>query len=356
LPEKVTLQPGETVKIKVRLADAANQPLAGNISISVADQERLHLKREKIEEEILINSFLDRPFDLISGAFKNKITHNTLLDVFLLSNHLKNFDWTSILSDNPGKVNTRMEAGNILLETRITTLMELYAQRENWLFQAKTPEPGYLAANQMLFTKAPKMVKPNTVAMDNQRRMLESASGILDVVKTMKQFRIINNQIVFAGSENSINYQGGALIVLDGQMLGTDISNINNISPMDVDHINVSTNAMDIQKYTGLNSVGVIEIYTKRAKAPEDIQVTQVVEKYENGFRVPNNFPATPSNSKNDSRTTLLWIADLELDQSGMAEFPVTAGSVCSDFVVNVEGIAKGGRLGSGKAVFSVTR
>jgi len=356
LPEKVTLKAGEKVKIRVQLTDETGRPIAGNISIAVADNTRLAQKRPGINEEMQICAFLETPFNLISNAFQGKITQNTLLDVFLITNRLKQFDWTKILTDNQNQSTKQDAAGNLLLETQLTALMEMHAKRENWIYKERTPNPTYLSANAMLFSKAPKVVKNNTISIDNQRRMLESASGILDVVKTMKQFRIINNQIVFSGSENSINYQGGALIVLDGQMLGTDVSAIASISPMDVDHINVSTNAMDIQKYTGLNSVGVIEIYTKRATAPEEIQVTQVVEKYENGYRVPNDFPADPSNPKNDTRTTLSWIPSQEVNAAGQFEFTLTASSVNSDFEVNINGVSKDGRRGSGKAIFSVTR
>lgn len=356
LPEKTVVKAGETLKIKVQLADKTGKPLAGNMSIAVTDQECLTFNQSKIFEEIQLASFLETPFNLISSAFKGRITQNTLLDVFLITNRLKNFSWDEILKYNPNKEPGVTTSGNLLLETRLTTYMEMYAKRENWMFREKSPDPEYLSANAMLFAKAPKLIKLNTIPIDNQRKMLESASGILDVVKTMKQFRIINNQIVFSGSENSINYQGGALIVLDGQMLGTDISNINSISPRDVDHINVSTNPMDIQKYTGLNSVGVIEIYTKRAVVPEKIEGTEIVEKYENGYRVPNIFPAAPANLKNDKRTTLLWIPSREADNSGLLEFSVTAGSVCSNFVITIQCISKDGRLGSGKAMFSVTR
>lgn len=355
-PEKVSVKTGETATIKVQLTDETGKPIDGNISIAVADRARLAQKQPQINEEMQLCAFLETPFELISSAFKGKITQNTLLDVFLITNRLKHFDWSKIVSDNQDNARNQKAAGNLLLETRLGTLMELYAKRENWIYREKAPDPGYLSANAMLFAKAPKVVKSNTISLDHQRKMLESASGILDVVKTMKQFRIINNQIVFSGSENSINYQGGALIVLDGQMLGTDISNINSISPMDVDHINVSTNAMDIQKYTGLNSVGVIEIYTKRATAPVEVKVTEVVEKYENGYRIPNIFPATPASPKNDLRTTLCWIPFQEVNITGQFEFTLKASSVSADFVVDIIGISNDGRLGSGKAVFSVTR
>ena len=147
--------------------------------------------------------------------------------------------------------------------------------------------------------------------------MFASASSILDVIKTIKQYKITNNQIVFIGSENSLNYQGGALIVLDGQQLGTDVSTITNLSPADIDHINVSTNPMDIQRYTGLNSVGVIEIWQKKAKIVETDQKKASSEKYNGEFRIPNAFISEIGNLKRDSRTTLVWIPEQKVDASG---------------------------------------
>jgi hypothetical protein len=178
----------------------------------------------------------------------------------------------------------------------------------------------------------------------------------MDVIKTIKPYKIVNNQIVFFGSENSLNYQGGALIVLDGQQMGTDIGAVQNLSPSDIDHINVSTNPMDIQKYTGLNSVGVIEIFQKKAKATEADAPKETNEKFDGEFRVPNVFPTEPANPKRNTRTTLLWIPDQKVDQSGQFEFNVTSGKVISDFVIEVQGTSTDGRMGTGKASFSVTK
>ena len=147
-----------------------------------------------------------------------------------------------------------------------------------------------------------------------------------------------------------------ALIVLDGLQLGTDISALANISPMDIDHINVSTNAMDIQRYTGLNSVGVIEIFMKTGAKKEEKKNPERTDKYDHGYRIPGIFPAAPDNPKRDNRTTLLWIPENKVDETGQFEFTVTAGRLISDYVIEVEGISGNGRLGSCKVNFMVTK
>lgn len=87
--------------------------------------------------------------------------------------------------------------------------------------------------------------------------------SILEIIRQKRNYQIINNQIVF-GSPNSFYSQQGALIVIDGVPFGTDISILQQIPTEDVENINVSTNVNDIHKYTALNSIGIIEITTRK--------------------------------------------------------------------------------------------
>ncbi|MEI7830322.1 MAG: hypothetical protein WCI31_11160, partial [Prolixibacteraceae bacterium] len=353
------LSPGQSMKVKVRLTDENNQPLAGNVSVSVRDKFDVDTDIPFINEGLLIGSELETPFSLISTAFKGKISNSTLLDVFLIANHMKGLDWEEILTFRQKKGNTGKKLYKLEEDKSFESTLAIFVANLGQKFSLSgvkdLPNAGYYANNEDLFQKAPKVIRVNTVALDNQRKMFASATSVLDVIKTIKPFKLVNNQIVFIGSENSLNYQGGALIVLDGQQMGTDVSALSAISPMEVDHINVSTNAMDIQRYTGLNSVGVIEIFQKKAPKLAETAVQQI-GKYDQGYRVPGMFPAPPSNLKRDSRTTLIWIANQPIDKSGQFEFPLTAGKVISDFEVVVQGISENGRIGVGKATFSVVK
>ena len=51
--------------------------------------------------------------------------------------------------------------------------------------------------------------------------------------------------------------------MIDGIKMGTDARVLDNIQPVDVLKVTASTNPMEIQKYTALNSVGVVEVFTK---------------------------------------------------------------------------------------------
>jgi len=426
-PGQTALHSGEKMKVKALLTNENNQPVAGNISVSVSDKFRNEGNANKIADYLMIESELETPFSLIPNSFRDKVGNSAFTDVFLIANKLKGFNWENINKFRPENVSvanvenfkisgfvtdksgakvgkakvtlTEEKTGkkytaatnaegiflfpelkmgdlnkfiakaldadgkavlniNLIknLEGQIAVNISEVIQKYNLLNKEIVANDAYFSNNEWLFSKAPKAVKANTQSFENQRRMFSSASSILDVIKTIKQYKIVNNQIVFLGSENSLNYQGGALIVLDGQQLGTDISAISNISPADVDHINVSTNPMDIQRYTGLNSVGVIEIFQKKAKTVEVAQKKSSSDKYDGEFKVPTPFVSEIGNLKKDNRTTLVWIPEQKVDASGQFEFTVSAGRVLSDFVIEVQGITLDGVMGTGTSAFSVVK
>lgn len=427
LPEKTNLSASEKMTVKVRLTDENNQPVSGNVAVSVIDKFRSNPDKPQIEEYLQIESEVETPFSLFPEAFNDKINNAALLDVFLIANRLKGFDWVKIRQfkpENASYINTTsfrisgfvtdkngikinkakvslVNNKNMQLHTTTTNSEGIFSfpnlymsnvddfstkatdsegkrelkvnliknlegqisvyiadnmQKYSLINSEKVANESYFNNNEDLFTRAPKVLKVNTQGLDNQRKLLSSATSLMDVIKTLKPYKIVNNQIVFFGSENSLNYQGGALFVLDGQMMGTDIGVVQNLSPSEIDHINVSTNPMDIQKYTGLNSVGVIEIYQKKAQVTEPETPKETTEKHDGEFRIANVFPTEQINPKRDNRTTLLWIPDQKVDQTGLFEFEVTTGKVISDFVIEVQGTTPNGRIGSGKANFSVAK
>jgi len=242
------------------------------------------------------------------------------------------------------------------LEGQVAVYIAENIQKYTLLGKEKIADENYFRNNDFLFARAPKTVKSNTQGIENQRRMFASATSILDVIKTIKPYKIVGNGIVFLGSENSLNYQSGALIVLDGQQMGTDVSAITNLSPSDVDHINVSTNPMDIQRYTGLNSVGLIEIFQKKASPTVSNQKKTNDGKRDGEFRIPDSFTDGSGNLKKDARTTLVWIPEQKVDASGQFEFVVPAGKVLSDFLIEIQGITSDGIMGTGTAKYSVVK
>ncbi len=213
---------------------------------------------------------------------------------------------------------------------------------QNWALD------DYYSLNPALFGKPVKQVVQNNTK-DSYKKLLNNSTNILDIIKVIKPYQIMSNQIVFYGSQNSLNYQGGALLVVDGQQVGTDVSAISNISPTEVDHINVSTSPIDIQRYTGLNSVGLVEIFTKRG--PEikerESKEEETAVSYNGEYRLPRKFVVPEKTGDNDRRTTLYWNPDIQVTDTGQAELYFPASQVQSDFLIKVEAITPDGRVKS---------
>ncbi len=424
-PEKTVLRPDQKMNVKVSLLDENNKPVIGNMMISISDKLSNKPGKPQIDECLQVGSELENPYSLIADATSNSVNNSSLMDLFLISNRLKAFDWNKILTYKAGSsadlndrnngisgfvtdkngekmykakvslVNNKsmqifttttnedgrftfqnLNAANIEdftakatdsngkkeltleydknFDARISNLISHIALKNSLLHKDQFVDASYYANNPDLFTKAPKQVKANTSAAEAQHRLLMSSTNLLDVIKTMKPYNLINNQIVFIGSENSFYYQSGALIVLDGQQMGTDISAIQSISPMEVDHVNISTNPVDIQRYTGLNNVGLIEVFLKNAKSVEAARKqSQNTNQYDGIYRIPNEFTTV---KKNVVPATLLWIPFGKTDQTGVFEFPVTAGKLISTFEIRVQGITDDGRMSTAKSVFSVAK
>ncbi len=355
LPEKNKLQTGKSMKVKVRMTDEKDQPLAGNVTVSVSGQFRNDASNDAIKSSPLAGPELETPYSVLADALKGRAASPVLMDVYLIANKIKGFNWEKIQTFKPENAKD-LQPKTSDFEAGISKLIAGISQKYSLLNSDQPVDKTYFSNNPELFVKYVKANRPNTIAMDTQRNLLASSTNLLDVIKILKPYKVMGNQIVFIGMENSLNYQGGALIVIDGQQLGTDISAINGISTLSVDHINVSTNVMDIQKYTGLNTIGVIEIFLKKGNRPEEPIQKESTSKYENGVRVTNIFPAEPGNLKNDQRTTLQWIPNQKVDETGLFEFTVTAGKVLSGFLIDVQGISGNGLTNSGTAEFSVEK
>lgn len=188
---------------------------------------------------------------------------------------------------------------------------------------------NYYSQNRVLLANIGTETKDKRPQQPSQaEKMLKSGLSILEVIKMIKPFDIVNNQIVFYGSQNSINFQQGALIVIDGQKTGTGIDILNQLSPSSVTSINISTNPIDIQRYTGLNSVGIIEINTfgmrgfeKEENASENAQVFSY-ELFNN-----NTWPY---------QTTLLWLPNADINNDGTFKTRVNTSGIVSDFLIEV--------------------
>jgi hypothetical protein len=206
------------------------------------------------------------------------------------------------------------------------------------LFNAFNEKPEvpqkFFTNNKFLYVKIKKKAAPAERKDETYLKYLHSGSSILDVIKMIKPYQIVDgDKIVFPGGANSLMAQDGALIVLDGQKMGTSSSMLNTLSPYDIESINISTSPVDISRYTGLNSVGLIEIRTRRGESPEKIKQAENKDDVQE--------------FKGDQReTTLYWSPALSLSNDGEVRVQVPSTQIKGDFQVEVNAIDKEGRLG----------
>ncbi len=155
--------------------------------------------------------------------------------------------------------------------------------------------------------------------------------SIMDIIMQIKPYHIENGKITFGiSSLNSINNLDGALIVVDGIKYGTDVAILSTLPVQDIARITVSTNAMDIQRYSGMNNVGVIEITMKKS----------------NGF-VQNQKSVSKGN-------TLYWEPDLIIDNSGRKVIDFLNTDKPGEVIITINGIAGSGIYGSASLLYSV--
>jgi len=250
------------------------------------------------------------PYDLLEEPFSfcNYFTQNAS-DFGAVKNFLhlytpRIFSWSNILNT---KADLEQPTINNLVSENIYSIDLIKAMGTQWhesgmIFQNNLTGSDYFyASNPQYFKEYQKEIAEHTPSYKN---LLQNGTPILQVLKLFKPYNLLGNKIVFVGSNNSLNYQDGALIVIDGVNRGTDASVLNTMSPYDVESINVSTNPSDIQRYTGLNSVGLIEIELK--KGPKMIE--KPVAKEENAEFYSPDYDKKSDNTEPDYRATLYWL------------------------------------------------
>lgn len=196
-----------------------------------------------------------------------------------------------------------------------------------------------------------KISKPVSDKTDNPEYDL--SMSVADIVFTIKPYQISNGLIVFKSSGlNSINYQQGAIIVIDGILKGTNPSVLDDISAADIKEINISTNPIDIQRYTGFNSMGVIEIFMKNGNPSNNISKSDMLNK--DLSKTETTFQSTDyainkmrGKSKSDLRKTIYWNSDIRTDEKGEAIVSFFNGDIPSEIVITVEGCSSSGLIGS---------
>jgi multidrug efflux pump subunit AcrB len=130
----------------------------------------------------------------------------------------------------------------------------------------------------------------------------------------------------------SINFQGGALIVIDGVKRGTDASILNSIPITDIAKVTATTSPSELQRYSAMNSSGLVEITTKK------------------GYAAKNK----PAAQEQKESSNLFWKPDLNTDTSGKAKITYRNNDEAQDVFLTVEGITSDGLTGSSTISYKV--
>jgi hypothetical protein len=167
------------------------------------------------------------------------------------------------------------------------------------------------------------------------KKYINGSSNLLEILMTVRPYEMSGGKIIFRGI-NSFVAQDGALIVIDGQRMGTEASQLSLINPQDVEDIRILLDPVEMGKYSGLNSVGVIEIKTKHGGTGYGISGELTNESKDYGPKV--FIPEAIGESRYDLKTTLQWIPFLFTDERGEVTIPFKTGGIKSTFIFEIAG------------------
>ena len=210
----------------------------------------------------------------------------------------------------------------------------------NWKIFDQIYQSNYFRENPDFF-KARSSVKVRSgekkVPEAYWKRYLTGSTNLLEILKSIRPFEMSGNKIIFRGMNSFLN-QDGALIVVDGQQMGTDASQLSILNPMDVEDIRILVDPAEMGIYTGLNSVGVIEIKTRNSNSQENKSQEIADPSKENSSKLFT--PEPIGESKYNLKTTLQWFPVLSTDTTGEATIPFRTGNIHSTFILEIAGFS----------------
>jgi hypothetical protein len=164
-------------------------------------------------------------------------------------------------------------------------------------------------------------------------------ADVYSMIQQIKSFRLRDNRIIFSSvGPNTNGIQDGALIVINGSVQGQDASIIENLNPSDIERINVLTEFIDIQRYTGFNTTGVIEIYTKTGSYSSGLGIAGIEPSV--GSHIPlTEARQTFADSMAYARSgkVILRSRGLRTDISGTADLDLFSGSRAGEIIIIAE-------------------
>ncbi len=310
---------------------------AVQLAVSVVPQSLSMKDRMWVEDYLLVDADLDASLGSEWTGKPGEVPGGDLLEAYLLSYPWNGYDWNEVLGE-PGDAGK--ETGQVGDASDTISAEEVIATES---YYPALPDYDRILdfSKGILDRRMPGVDEPA------YKQQLESGVPVREVLKTIKPYQLYGNKIVFPGTTNSINFQQGALIVIDDQQVGEDASVLDQIAPADVESITVSTNPGDIQQYTGLNTVGVIVIETKGSSmlnrlnktTDRDTRIAEKEQGYMEGY--PDYRREKDAvNVVEDKRPLLYWDPGLVLEEGAIGSLEFFTPDVAGTYVIRVEGVA----------------
>jgi hypothetical protein len=307
------LKPTDTTPLSLRVSEGIARPRS-KVEIDVSapvEPGRLVFtavnsawKADQLRNQPI--SLLSLPFDIFHTPIMQHILEQGDVDIekYLATYEPRLFGWDKIL--NTDGTFQRHDLPEKFIMNRIVydeiSAQGLVTRSAGMIYISNVlSSSGFAAANPKYIYELHKI---QTKSIPSYKTMLENGTPIMEVVKIIKPYNMYGNKIVFQGGANSLMAQDGALIIIDGINRGSDAAILSSLNPHDIENINISTNPSDIQRYSGLNSVGIIEIETKRGE--ELIEQVQEVISDNQQFESPD-YEMKKDSKSIDWRSTLYW-------------------------------------------------
>jgi len=246
---------------------------------------------------------------------------------------------TPSATDSTGKWNYRVKLNKSFKDELVNSLNNLAVN--NWQILDQISQSGYFRENPDFFKSRVTVRVRNGEKKTEEaywKQNLNGSSNLLEVLRSIHPFEMSGSKIVFRGL-NSFIEQQGALIVVDGQQIGTDASQLTLINPMDIEDIQILLDQSEMGIYTGLNSVGIIDIKTKNKSNPDN-KSPEITDPVKNNSS-KNFVPEPVGEGKYNLKTTLQWLPVLTTDEKGEAVIPFRTGNIRSTFILEIAGFSE---------------
>ena len=253
--------------------------------------------------EIALPSDLGGQMVFQSQAFHNNVSNPDLVKQYKSYYIPVTFGWDKVLNTDPaftlpGRNQLAINNLGIVDQVRAGNIEQLL---NGIISQMNMTADSYFAISNPQYVQS--LFEQKNEKKPAYKNMLENGTPVMDVLQVIKPYTLEGNNIVFYGGPTSINFQGGALIAIDGVNRGTDASVLANLSPYDIESMSASTHPSDIQRYTGLNPVGVVEVTLK--KGEELVEVEEAIDE-DQTFSAPE-YKNEQGRVLDDFRSTLWW-------------------------------------------------